>query len=136
MSANVTGTINSRKFVLGLTDHEKHILVELLKNDLGTKFGTMKLELDELDTEIDTDVEVEEDDVINDLTRWEKESIWEDLDSEFGEECEECEDCLFSASTYTEQQLANSLTALWESRHLMTPDQLRRIEAMTREKFV
>lgn len=133
----VTGSFNVRSMVRGLTKEEEHKLVYVLKKSLGPEFGTVEVTDDEVaGMEIDTEVEVDYDDVISELSHWEKQEVYDELKDDFEEECD-CEEAeTFNPTTYTEERLATALSALWEARGMLTMEQIDRIEAITKEKYV
>jgi hypothetical protein len=83
---------------------------------------------------LETDVWVDVDDAINELSSWDRQSLYDELHDEFGEEEED--DTPFSGGTYSEQEFGKVLNKLWEDRWMLTNEQKARIEAITKESFV
>jgi len=139
MSATVTGTVSLLEIVFALDTTEQKSLIKMLTDDLAEDpEKDDEVELHGPRHRVDVEVEVDEGDVMDDLSSWEKRSIWEDLHSEFGEDCD-CEEdgaTFKGASSYTERELATALEQIWSDRHLLTQDQISRIQAITKEKFV
>lgn len=130
-----TTEVDIRELVDGLSLTGKKLLVSYLKEAMGDYFA-----VEPNDEEknrlglLDVDVSVDSDDVIDNLSSWERRDLYDDLHEEFGEDPEEDES--FSGGTYSEQEFGKVLMKLWEDRWLLTPQQKARIEAITKESFV
>ena len=81
---------------------------------------------------ITTDVDVDIDDVLSELSRSERRDLYEELKKEFGSDSTS----EFSGQTWTEQELGKALSQLWESRWMLTNEQRERIIAITKESYV
>lgn len=114
----------------------KKLLVEYLKEELGEDFEKPLSEEDKKRLGLlDVDVDVDVDDVVNAMSHWEKQDMYEELHSEFGED-EEDEVSPFGGGSYSEQEFGKVLAQLWESRWMLTNEQKARIEAITKESYV
>ena len=81
---------------------------------------------------ITTDVDVDIDDVLREMSRSEKRDLYEVLDEEFGPESP----VSFAATSYYEEELSKALNQIWDDRHYLTQDQRDRIIAITKESFI
>ena len=142
--------VDAQEFVDSLEQDEKKFLVRILKEDLEEEFNKPidpeweKLNRGEVEGTVYTDI----DDIVSEMSHWDRHCLYDELKEEFGEDdcdcdCEECdcadglEDHLFSeASTYQERELATAFIELWKSRDLLTKSQVERILAITREPYV
>ena len=129
--------VDIREMVDELNLTGKKLLVEYLKEELGEEFETPLAEEDKKRLGLlDVEVEVDTDEVINDLSHWERKDLYNDLHDEFGEDCECNEDSPFGGGTYSEEEFGKVLTKLWEDRWMLSNEQKARIEAITKESFV
>jgi hypothetical protein len=138
MLSDIEIKVSASEFIEGLNLNEQKKLVELLKNHLGEEYdkpieGTPP-------GKIEADIWVDMDDAFNDLGWYDRKELYGDLHDEFGEEPESYEtvqDMMESeSSTYTERELAAALAALWSSKNYLTQDQIKRIQAITKEPYV
>jgi hypothetical protein len=83
---------------------------------------------------VTTDVDVDIDDVLSELSYHERKDLYEELKEEFGEDSSESTS--FSGATYTEQELGAALNQIWQDRFMLTKSQRERIIAITRESFI
>lgn len=118
-----------------LSDQEKFYLVKWLKEDLGENFGTEPTEEFPRGISVEVDVDIDEAEVIDDMTSWERERLYEELHEEFGVEPDEPEE-IFTGGTLAEEEFGKALTQLWEDRWMLTNEQKARITAITKESFV
>lgn len=126
---NITDLVDE----LGLTG--KKLLVAYLKEEMGEDFDVPPTDEEKNRLGLlDVEVEVDTDDVIDDMSSWERENLYEELHEEFGEEPDN--DSPFSGGTYSEQEFGEILTKLWEDRWLLNPEQKARIAAITKESYV
>lgn len=80
---------------------------------------------------IGVDVDIDVDEVIENLSTDQKQHLLETLIDELGQKA-----ALTRPTTHTEAELQAALAQLWESRHLLTRNQINRIIEMTNESYI
>lgn len=135
---SVTIEVDGREFLTGLNLNQKKLLIQTLKDELAEEFD--KPVEGRIETDLDADVEVEVSDLLWSMSTWEKREIYDDIKEDFEEPCD-CIDTVEEAlaqetETYNESELASALAEIWRSRHYITPNQLSRIQAITKEPYV
>ena len=135
---SVTIEVDGREFLMGLNLNQKKLLIQTLKDELAEEFD--KPVEGRIETDLDADVEVDVSDLLWSMSTWEKREIYDDIKEDFEEPC----DCIDTVEevlaqeteTYNESELASALAEIWRSRHYITPNQLSRIQAITKEPYV
>lgn len=128
--------VDGEEFISGLSKKEKQLLVQYLKADLEEDFD--KPIEDPKPRAVESDVYVDFDDVLWDLSSWDKQRLYDDLKEEYGDDDlpKTPEEIFASGGSYSEQEFGKILNQLWEDRWLLTNDQKARIAAITKESFV
>lgn len=128
--------ISSEDFISGLSQKEKQLLVQYLKEELEEDFDK-PIEAP-IPSAVESDVYVDVDDVLWELSSWDKERLYEDLKEEYGDDDLPTtpEEIFASGGSYLEQEFGQILGQLWRDRGMLTADQKARIEAITKESFV
>jgi hypothetical protein len=138
MLSDIEIKVSASEFIEGLNLNEQKKLVELLKKHLGEEYdkpieGTPP-------GRIEADIFVDMDDAVNELGWYDRKELYEDLHGEFGEDAdtyETVQEMMESeASTYTDREIAAALAEIWRSKDFLTPNQLQRIQAITKEPFI
>lgn len=135
---SVTIEVDGREFLTGLNLNQKKLLIQTLKDELAEEFD--KPVEGRIETDLDADVEVDVSDLLWSMSTWEKREIYDDIKEDFEEPCD-CIDTVEEAlaqetETYNESELASALAEIWRSRNYITPNQLSRIQAITKEPYV
>jgi hypothetical protein len=135
---SVTVEVDGREYLNGLNLNQKKLLIQTLKEELEEEFD--KPVEGRIETNIDADIEVNVTDLLWGMSSWDKKDIYEDIKEDFEEECD-CADSaeeLFAmeAITYTDRELGSALSEIWQSRNFITPNQLQRLQAITKESFI
>lgn len=135
---SVTIEVDGREFLMGLNLNQKKLLIQTLKDELAEEFD--KPVEGRIETDLDADVEVDVSDLLWSMSTWEKREIYDDIKEDFEEPCD-CIDTVEEAlaqetETYNESELASALAEIWRSRNYITPNQLSRIQAITKEPYV
>jgi len=81
------------------------------------------------------EAEVDLDDVIRDLSRGDREDIYDRLRDEFGEVNETVEFPLTGASGYYDEELRKVLIEIWQNRNYLTTGQRARLTNLSKESF-
>lgn len=128
--------IDSEDFISGLSQKEKQLLVQYLKEELEEDFDK-PIEAP-IPRAVESDVYVDVDDVLWELSSWEKKRLYDELKEEYGDDDlpKTPEEIFASGGTYSEQEFGKILNQLWEDRWMLTNEQKARIEAITKESFV
>jgi hypothetical protein len=142
--SDVSITVEAQEFIDSLDTNEKKFLVRILKEDLEEDFDAPidpdweKRFSGNVQGEIYSDI----DDIVWNMSSWEKQSLYDELKDECGEDCE-CEEskCVgdalsYEADSYQARELAAAFTDLWRSRNMLTKSQIERIQAITKEPYV
>ena len=82
---------------------------------------------------IQTDVDIDIDDIITEMNSRQRENLYYELKEEFDPHGS---NDFSNGTTYTEQELGSALKQIWEDRHMLTKGQRERIIAITKESFV
>jgi hypothetical protein len=82
---------------------------------------------------VTTDVDIDVDDVLSELSYSQRKDLYENLKEEFAEDSPEDS---FTGSSYTEQELGDALNQIWQDRFMLTKSQRERIIAITKESFI
>lgn len=130
--------VDIREAVDELSLVEQKILVQYLKNEMGEDFDQPLTEEEAKKarySDMEADVWVDADDVISEMSPWDRKDLYTELKDEFGDD-ESDEATPFSGGTYSEQEFGAVLSKLWEDRWSLTNAQKARIEAITKESFV
>jgi hypothetical protein len=136
--SDVRITIEADEFISGFSLNEKKKLLQLLKTDLGEEADKPISEDYKVRGLPTSEVYVDIYDILWDLSSWDKKRLYEELKDEVGDDCD-CSDNLeeaFEPDSYQAEQLAKAFIKLWEARHMLTPQQVERIQAITRESYV
>jgi hypothetical protein len=130
--------VDVREAVDDLSLVEQKILVQYLKNEMGEDFDQPLTEEEAKKarySDLEADVWVDADDVVSEMSTWDRKDLYNELKEEF--EDEESDGVTpFSGGSYSERELGAALSKLWEDRWLLTNEQKARIEAITKESFV
>jgi len=127
--------IDSDEFIGGLSTKEKQLLVQYLREDLEEDFD--KPIEDPAPRRVEADVYVDVDDVLWELSTWDKKELYNELKEEYGDDAPTTPKELFaSGGNYSEQEFGRILHQLWEDRWMLTNEQKARIAAITKESFV
>lgn len=132
-------TVDVIELVDGLNLNEKRKLVEHLKAEMEEDFDTPIPEGEYHPRNLEADTYVDMDDIIWEMSSWDKQKMYDDLKEEYGDDNDSPttpEEIFGSGSTYSEQEFGLVLNKLWEDRWLLTPAQKARIEAITKESFI
>lgn len=130
--------VDIREAVDELSLAEQKVLVQYLKNEMGEDFDQPLTEEEEKKarySDLETDVWIDTDDVVSEMSTWDRRDFYEELKEEFGDEDSDGV-TPFSGGTYSEQEFGAVLSKLWEDRWSLTNAQKARIEAITKESFV
>jgi hypothetical protein len=136
--SDVRITIEADEFIDGFSLNEKKKLLQLLKIDLGEEVDKPISEDYKVHGFPSSDVYLDIDDILWDLSTWDKQRLYNDLKEEIGDDCD-CSEKLeeaFESDSYQAEQLASAFIKLWEARHRLTPKQVERIQAITYEAYV
>jgi len=136
--SDVRITIEADEFIDGFSLNEKKKLLQLLKIDLGEEVDKPISEDYKVHGFPSSDVYLDIEDILWDLSTWDKKRLYNDLKEEIGDDCD-CSEKLeeaFESDSYQAEQLASAFIKLWEARHRLTPQQVERIQAITREAYV
>lgn len=138
MQFDTNVSVDADDFIQALSYKEKRAVVLQIQTQLAEEPVQEFEDSDLLELCVEPTVNVSVD--VSDASSWERESIYEDLHDEFGEECE-CDEPATLAETlsgrsYFENELGSAMFKIWEDRHLLTPSQRERIIAITKEKYV
>jgi hypothetical protein len=130
--------VNVTELVDDLNLNEKRKLVEYLKEEMAEAFDTPIPDGEYRPVDLEADTYVDMDDIIWEMSSWDKQRMYDDLKEEYGDddECPKTPQELFSGGTHSEQEFGSVLYKLWEDRWSLTNDQKARIEAITKESFL
>lgn len=128
--------VDADEFISGLSTKEKQLLVQMLREDLEEDFDK-PIEAP-VPRAVESDVYVDFNDVMWDLSSWDKQRLYEDLKEEYGDDDLPTtpEEIFASGGSYSEQEFGQVLNQLWQDRWMLTNEQKARIAAITKESFV
>jgi hypothetical protein len=129
--------VDVTELVDDLNLNEKRKLVEYLKEEMEEAFDTPIPDGEYRPVDLEADTYVDMDDIILEMSEWDKERMYDDLKEDFGDdECPKTLEEFFSCGTHSEQEFGAVLYKLWEDRWSLTNEQKARIEAITKESFL